>query len=114
MPLLGGLGGLLPANGSPHTLPATADDTPTGMPAGGTPVDPVLVDPPLVDPAPSLPAPTAPPSTVVPRPSGPAASGQTVDDPRQHEEPIDDEAAGPKRSFSAGGRPIAGEDEDFR
>ena len=111
VPLLGGLGGLLPANGSPRTLPATGDDAPTGMPAGGTAVDPVLVDP-----APSDPAPTAQPSTVDPQPSGPGSdpTGQTVDDPRLHEEPIDDEAGGRTRSFSPGGRPIAGEDEDFR
>jgi hypothetical protein len=85
LPLLGGLGGLLPANESPRTLPATGDDTPTGMPAGGTPVVPAD-----------------------------GAKGQTVDDPRLHEEPIDDEAGGKRRSFSDGGRPVAGEDEDFR
>jgi hypothetical protein len=39
---------------------------------------------------------------------------QPVDDPRLHEEPIDDEAGAKKRTFSAGGRPIAGEDQDFR
>ena len=115
VPLLGGLGGLLPANETPRTLPATDDDTPNGMPAGGTPVDPATVDPQagkndkdgkgkdgkghghkgkdqVTDPA----------------------VDEPVDDPRLHEEPIDDEAGGKKRTFSDGGRPIAGEDEDFR
>ncbi|WP_433722728.1 hypothetical protein ACQP2Y_44640 [Actinoplanes sp. CA-051413] len=105
VPLLGGLGGLLPANETPRTLPATGDDTPTGMPAGGTDVDPTLVDP-----APGQPSdgPTGDDQA-----AGPAAD-QPIDDPRLHEEPVDDEAGGKKRSFSDGGRPIAGEDEDFR
>ncbi|RSM46537.1 hypothetical protein DMB66_49445 [Actinoplanes sp. ATCC 53533] len=106
VPLLGGLGGLLPANEVPRTLPDTDDDTPTGMPAGGTAVDPALVDPAPVDPALSDPA--------GPQTGSGKGKGQPVDDPRLHEEPIDDEAAGKKRSFSAGGRPVAGEDQDFR
>ncbi|GAA3338958.1 hypothetical protein GCM10020358_20940 [Amorphoplanes nipponensis] len=96
VPLLGGLGGLLPANESPRTLPGAGYDTLSGLPAGGTPVDPTLVDPAPTDSA------------------GAAAANQPVDDPRLHEEPIDDEAGGRKRTFSAGGRPIAGEDRDFR
>ena len=121
VPLLGGLGGKLPANESPRTLPATGEGTPTGMPAGGTAVDPALADPALADPAPSGPPATDPavtpqPSTVDPTPSVPTGQpkGQTVDDPRLHEEPVDDEAGGRQRPFSPGGRPIAGEDEDFR
>jgi hypothetical protein len=110
VPLLGGLGGLLPANETPRTLPATGDDTPTGMPAGGTDVDPALVDPPQGKPADG---PTGAGQDGDDRAAGPAAD-QPVDDPRLHEEPVDDEAGGKKRSFSDGGRPVAGEDEDFR
>jgi hypothetical protein len=115
VPLLGGLGGLLPANESPRTLPAPGDDTPAGMPAGGTPVDPA--DPALADPDPALvdPAPGAPADTQAGNGKNKHQSkGEPVDDPRLHEEPIDDEAGAKKRTFSAGGRPIAGEDEDFR
>jgi len=72
LPLLGGLGGLLPANEAPQTLPAAP--AVSGMPAGGTAVD------------------------------------QPAQDPRVHEEPTD----GKKRSFSAGGRPVAGEDAQFK
>jgi len=71
LPLLGGLGGLLPANEAPQTPPATP--AVSSMPAGGTAVD------------------------------------QPVRDPRVHEEPND----GRKRSFSDGGRPVAGEDTEF-
>jgi hypothetical protein len=105
VPLLGGLGGLLPANETPRTLPATGDDTPTGMPAGGTDVDPALVDP--------AGGPTGAGKGSDDQAAGPAAD-QPIDDPRLHEEPVDDEAGGKKRSFSDGGRPVAGEDEDFR
>jgi len=110
VPLLGGLGGLLPANEVPRTLPDTGDDTPTGMPAGGTAVDPALVDPAPVDPADTQ---AGSGKDGKGQASDPAA-GRPVDDPRLHEEPIDDEAGGKKRSFSAGGRPVAGEDQDFR
>ncbi|GAA3931356.1 hypothetical protein [Actinoplanes auranticolor] len=120
VPLLGGLGGLLPANEAPRTLPATGDDAPTGMPAGGTDVDPAVVDPALVDPAPAAPADGRPGQDGKAgkdgsgdQAAGPAAD-QPVDDPRLHEEPVDDEAGGKKRTFSDGGRPVAGEDEDFR
>ncbi|MFI7596845.1 hypothetical protein [Actinoplanes sp. NPDC049681] len=84
LPLLGGLGGLLPAN----EIPSGAGALPAvnGLPAGGTDVTPS------------------------------ALAGQTADDPaddpRAHEEPADDEAT-PQRTFSAGGRPIAGRDRDF-
>ncbi|MEU7903217.1 hypothetical protein [Actinoplanes sp. NPDC049118] len=103
LPLLGGLGGLLPANevpdkdkdkdkGKDKDRAGDADDVVTGMPAGGTAVDPATVDPATVDPA----------------------IDEPVRDPRVHEEPIDNEAGGDKRSFSGGGRPIAGVDEDFK
>jgi hypothetical protein len=68
VPLLGGLGGLPPANEAPRTPPATGDAAPTGMPPGGTAVDPIR----------------------------------------------EDTAGGERRSFSEGGRPVAGEDQDFR
>ena len=67
VPLLGGLGGLLPANKVPRRLPAAGDDTPIGMPPGGTAVDPATADQPI----------------------------------------------GERRTFSDGGRPVAGEDQDF-
>jgi hypothetical protein len=101
LPLLGGLGGLMPVNETPDTDPAD-DQAVTGMPAGGTAVDPATADPATVDPA------TVDPATVDP------AIDEPVRDPRVHEEPIDDEASGGKRAFSEGGRPIAGEDEDFK
>ena len=45
VPLLGGLGGRQPANEAPRTPPATGDAAATGMPAGGTAVDPAPADP---------------------------------------------------------------------
>jgi hypothetical protein len=109
LPLLGGLGGLMPVNETPDTHPADDDDV-TGMPAGGTLVDPAdgtQADPATVDPAITDPAITDPATTD-------PAIDEPVMDPRVHEEPIDDEAGADKRSFSEGGRPIAGEDEDFK
>lgn len=84
LPLLGGLGGLLPAN----EIPAGAGALPAlnGLPAGGTDVTPSA----LTD----------------------TADDDPADDPRAHEEPADDEAT-PQRTFSAGGRPVAGRDRDF-
>ena len=131
VPLLGGLGGLLPANKAPRTLPRPGDDTPTGMPAGGTAVDPYTGAPAATDPAATDPAATDPgaadpaatdPVLVDPPvgqpgdgdPAGDPAADQPIDDPRLHEEPVGDEAGGKKRTFSGGGRPVAGEDEDFR
>jgi hypothetical protein len=116
VPLLGGLGGLLPANETPRTLPATGDDTPTGMPAGGTAVDPAL-DPALVDPADGQAGNAKDGKDGSKNGKGQAgkpAADQAVEDPRLHEEPTDNETGGKKRSFSDGGRPVAGEDEDFR
>ncbi|BCJ53714.1 hypothetical protein Asp14428_51890 [Actinoplanes sp. NBRC 14428] len=81
VPLLGGLGGLLPVNEMPGGVPALPG--PSGLPAGGTDVTP---------------------SALAGAPSEP------VDDPRVHEEPVDDEA---QRHFSTGGRPVAGADRDF-
>jgi hypothetical protein len=91
--LLGGLGGLLPA------MPAPAGDG-DGMPVGGTPVD---QPDPTPDPA------DAPAPAVSTPPAGPGD-----DDPRLQEEPLDgDEAANGGRPFSDG-RPVAGEDADYR
>jgi hypothetical protein len=117
VPLLGGLGGLLPANETPRTLPADGDDAPTGLPAGGADVDPALVDPAdgRVDPADGgRPGDDKGGKDSKGTKAGDPAADQPVDDPRLHEEPIDDEAGGKKRSFSDGGRPVAGEDQDFR
>ena len=87
---LGGLGGLLP----PST--GAADRDVTGMPAGGT-----AVDPPATGPAPASPATAAP-----------AGAGPGDDRKRLHEEPIDNEASG-GRTFSDG-RPVAGTDPDYQ
>lgn len=86
VPLLGGLGGLLPVNEAP------APDVPdtSGLPAGGT---------------------TVLPSAGQPAPQGRPAPAATPDDPRLHEEPIDDEAS--RRSFSPAGRPISGVDPQY-
>ena len=108
VPLLGGLGGLLPEPA--RTLPADDPDT-SGMPAGGTDVDP-----PSTTPAPDADDPAASdPATSDPATSDPAAqpdpSGPGDDDKRLHEEPIDNEAGG--RAFS-NGRPVAGPDPDYK
>jgi len=86
VPLLGGLGGLLPVNEAP------AGDVPdtSGLPAGGVTMLPSLDEPA----AQGRPAPAA-----------------TPEDPRLHEEPIDDEAS--PRTFSPAGRPIGGVDPQF-
>lgn len=104
MPLLGGLGGLLPEPA--RTLPADVPDT-SGMPAGGTPAD-APADKPAGTPAdtPVDPAVTDEDPGKAPDPAGPGD-----DDKRLHEEPIDNEA-GAGRSFSDG-RPVAGPDPDF-
>jgi hypothetical protein len=96
LPLLGGLGGLLPADSAP-TLPAL-DETPdtSGMPAGGTPVPADDTTTPVAD-----------------TPATPADADPGDDDKRLHEEPIDDEAKQSKRSFSDG-RPVAGEDTEYK
>ncbi|HET6533257.1 MAG TPA: hypothetical protein VFH03_21930 [Actinoplanes sp.] len=121
VPLLGGLGGLLPEPA--RTLPADGPDT-SGMPAGGTTVDPSDIGDPsdtgdpadIGDPAatggPDQPAgdPPGKPGIGDPATDDPDPSGPGDDDKRVHEEPTDDEAGG--RSFSTG-RPVAGEDPDY-
>jgi hypothetical protein len=96
VPLLGGLGGLLPGH-SARTLPAAS-----GMPAGGTAV-------PAGEPAQDVPDGTKP---AQPDPKPAAADPAIADDHRLHEEPTDPEDKSDSRPFS-GGRPIAGVDPDF-
>jgi hypothetical protein len=116
VPLLGGLGGLLPEPA--RTLPADGPGT-SGMPAGGTAVDtpdqpgsdqPGSDDPATDEPATGDPA-TDGPATGEPAATDPDPSGPGDDDKRLHEEPIDNEAGG--RSFSTG-RPVAGQDPDYK
>jgi hypothetical protein len=84
--LLGGLpgGGQLPDSRIPADGPADV----TGMPAGGTAIDPAD------------------------RPADTSATG----DPRPHQELIDNEATAGngRRAFSDSGRPVAGTDPDYR
>jgi hypothetical protein len=99
--LLGGgvplLGGLLPDD-TARTLPAFGE-TPdaSGMPGGGTPVPADDTTRPAVDEPPA---------------STPADAGPGDDTTRLHEEPVDDEAKS-KRPFSDG-RPVAGEDTEYK
>ena len=129
MPLLGGLGGLLPVNEAPRTLPARAEPDTSGMPAGGTAVRPGRTKPghtksarsatPATTPAATAATPAAsePPAVADPAAATDKPAPQptaTPDDPRLHEEPIDDETTEQRRPFSADGRPIAGIDEEYR
>jgi hypothetical protein len=116
LPLLGGLAGALPANGRPRT-PGGSDPDTTGLPAGGLAVLPAATTvtaavPPAVgdQPEPAQPRP-AQPRPAQPRPAQPEPDA-TPDDPRLHEEPIDNEGA--SRPFSPDGRPIAGIDQDYK
>jgi hypothetical protein len=124
LPLLGGLGGLLPVN---HTPKTGGPDT-TGMPAGGMAVLPAATAPsfaadqtPAAAPsagasAPAVAAPaastgaSAPASADSDQPSTDAAP----DDPRLHEEPVDGESGTPRRAFSPDGRPVAGVDQQYK
>jgi len=97
MPLLGGLGGLLPSNKLPQV--DGGPDVP-GLPAGGMTVVPAVGKPATVPPAQEKPKPAV-----------------TPDDPRLHEEPVDTDATPPtepRREFSPDGRPVAGIDEQYR
>ncbi|MCO8274390.1 hypothetical protein M1L60_27700 [Actinoplanes sp. TRM 88003] len=135
VPLLGGLGGLLPANesprtppavdDSPRTLPATDEPDLSGMPAGGVAI------------MPAAPSSATPSSAQQPaKPAKPAVKPQkkdkpqpkpkptaTPDDPRLFEEPVEIDDADDtdvavdepeRRPFSADGRPVAGVDEQYR
>lgn len=112
MPLLGGLGGLLPSNTLPQVdggpdVPGAPDVS--GLPAGGMTVVPAFGKPAAQKPA------VAPAAPEKPKPAA------TPDDPRLHEEPVDSDATPsatpatePRREFSADGRPVAGIDEQYR
>jgi hypothetical protein len=128
VPLLGGLGGLLPVNGMPKV--ADIPDT-TGMPAGGMAILPAATTPPAFGQSAAAPArpaagqPVAGQTAADQAPADQTAGDQTAgdqtagdtkpavsaDDPRLHEEPVDGEA---QRAFSADGRPIAGIDQQYK
>jgi hypothetical protein len=100
MPLLGGLGGLLPSNklpqvdGGPNVPAAPGAPVLSGMPAGAMTIVPV-----------------AKPAQEKPQPAA------TPDDPRLHEEPVDTDATPPtepRREFSPDGRPVAGIDDQYK
>jgi len=140
VPLLGGLGGLLPANGSPRTpsdddaprtLPATDEPDLSGMPAGGVAIMPAATTPAADAPATSTsPAPAQPTQPTQPaRPAQPQKPNKqqkqakpqptptaTPDDPRLYEEPVetDDTEEPERRPFSSDGRPVAGVDQQYR
>jgi len=112
MPLLGGLGGMLPSNALPRVdggpdVPGTPDVS--GLPAGGMTVMPAFGKPAAQKPA------VAPTTQAKPKPA------VTPDDPRLHEEPVDVDATPsatastePRREFSPDGRPVAGVDEQYK
>ncbi|MEU4239188.1 hypothetical protein [Actinoplanes sp. NPDC026619] len=125
LPLLGGLGGVLPVNGLSKARPV--DDAPdlSGLPAGGMDILPAATDPgtgadatppTAASPAPDQSSPSAAPSAAADQPTAPAtdpSSAATPDDPRLHEEPVDGEAS-TTRPFTAGGRPVAGIDPQYK
>jgi hypothetical protein len=112
MPLLGGLGGVLPVNGLPSVPGGDVPDV-TGLPGGG-----MAVLAPADAPAkPAKPAKVKPAAAAAPAGAPTAATSSaapTADpaDPRLHEEPIDGEAA--QRTFSPDGRPVAGIDQQYK
>ncbi|GIE97972.1 hypothetical protein [Paractinoplanes rishiriensis] len=126
LPLLGGLGGLMPVNELPRTAPAGDKPDTSGLPAGGMAVLPAATTPPAFgdtkpdtsqvdpaadkpkqdDPAPAKPAKPGKPAGEKPRPA------VEPEDPRLHEEPVEGEAS--QRPFSPDGRPIAGIDEEYK
>jgi hypothetical protein len=102
MPLLGGLGGMLPVNSLPRVLPAgTVPDT-SGLPTGGMTVIPADAPDSGLGTAKAQPADGA-------KAKDEPKSAATPDDPRLHEEPID----GEHRSFSNDVRPVAGIDRQY-
>jgi hypothetical protein len=138
LPLLGGLGGLLPANEAPRTPTGEGPDL-SGMPAGGLAILPAAVGgkPAAAGGKPTAAGgkPTAAQSDGPAKPAAPAAEqpgqdepgeparakpakprpAETPDDPRLHEEPVDDDTtAEADRPFSSEGRPVAGIDEQYR
>ncbi|GAA2647387.1 hypothetical protein [Paractinoplanes durhamensis] len=119
LPLLGGLGGMLPVNRISTATPD--DDGPdlSGLPAGGMAVLPAVVadddTTPALDEDPAV-QPDQSASSAAPDQSpsapDPSTSSAADDDPRLHEEPVDGEAA--KRAFSPDGRPVAGVDQQYK
>ena len=128
MPLLGGLGGLLPVFDTPRIRPVDRKPDVSGLPAGGVAVVPSAAQagPAKINPAPGVPAQAVPAQDAkdpdikdqdtkdhdgqdADRQPKPAA---TPDDPRLHEEPIDSEAS--SRVFSPDGRPVAGVDQQYK
>lgn len=100
MPLLGGLGGLLPVESLPGILPAGTVPDASGLPAGGLSVIPA-----------DAPDPGFAITGTNQRPAGDKPTPAAVpDDPRLHEEPID----GEHRSFTADARPVAGVDGEYK
>ena len=133
LPLLGGLGGLLPVNQMPRPKPNTGDTPDTsGLPAGGVALVPAAMTPPTF--GQSAASPAAAPAAASPAAASPAAASSaaaspaaadkpaagkpqpaaTPDDPRLHEEPIDSGEAAPQRAFSPNGRPVAGVDQQYK
>ena len=133
MPLLGGLGGLLPVNDLPRHAPAGPEPDTSGLPAGGLTVLPgantsAVGVPPTAGQAaqpaqPGQPNQADQPGQQPPAQHQPAQAAKpgrdkpmpdaTPDDPRLHEEPVEDEAS-PHRPFSPDGRPVAGFDQDYK
>ncbi len=123
VPLLGGLGGLLPVNSlqdNPVRPGAASRPDTAGLPAGGRTVLPADADQPpaTTTPAPAvsastLPAPADDPAPAADRsaPADKPTPDATPDDPRLHEEPIEDDSE--NREFSPDSRPVAGDDPDF-
>ncbi|GAB2595009.1 hypothetical protein Aab01nite_26410 [Paractinoplanes abujensis] len=121
VPLLGGLGGL-PAPEASRTLPATDKPDVSGMPLGGVIILPAAVasagstTPPAASSLPSgaaaSPAPETPASSAEPQkqkqkkhkePKQKPTPAATPDDPRLHEEPVDnDDTETEQQPFSAG------------
>ena len=115
MPLLGGLGGMLPANSLPRSLPGGTVPDITGLPGGGmtilAPASSVTSSPTSVPAAVASATAQAVPAVASSAPAEPAGSAEPAD-PRLHEEPIDGEAG--HRVFSPDGRPVAGVDQEYK
>jgi hypothetical protein len=134
VPLLGGLGGVLPVNALPKSKKLTDVPDTSGLPAGGMAIIPAATATastarPGVPQIPATGRPTPAPSSGATQPApaddatdaGQPAKNEapkdqakpaaTPDDPRLHEEPVDGEA---RRVFSSDGRPVAGVDQQYR
>lgn len=117
MPLLGGLGGMLPVNGLPSVpggdVPGGDVPDVTGLPGGGMAVlAPAAAPAKPAKPAKVKPAAAAKPAAAPAVAASSAAPTADPADPRLHEEPVDGEAA--QRTFSPDGRPVAGIDQQYK